>query len=207
MAERVVLLHGIWNHTPVLWPLADRLRAAGFEAETFGYPSVLGGAEWAARRLAERLRADERRGLPPAHLVGHSLGGLVSLLAARDPELPVRRIVCLGSPLTGSGAARAVQRHGLGFGMGRSARVLLQGLDAAPPQREVAVIAGTRALGLGRVFRTFDGPYDGTVAVAETRLPGIRDHLQVHASHMGLLVSRRAARAVADFLRVGRFGG
>ena len=41
----VVLLHGIWNNRPVLWPLAARLRAAGFETETFGYPSVFGGAE------------------------------------------------------------------------------------------------------------------------------------------------------------------
>lgn len=207
MTERVVLLHGIWNHTPVLWPLAERLRAAGFEAETFGYPSVLGGAEWAARRLAERLRADERRGRPAAHLVGHSLGGLVSLLAAHDPELPVRRIVCLGSPLNGSAAARAVHRHGLTFGMGRSARVLLKGLEQVPAQREVGAIAGTLELGLGRVLRTFDGPHDGTVAVAETRLPGLVDHTEVRASHMGLLVSRQAAEEVANFLRMGRFGG
>jgi len=207
MADRVILLHGIWNHTPVLWPLVERLRAAGFEAETFGYPSVLGGAELAANRLAERLRGDERRGHSPAHLVGHSLGGLVSLLAARNPELPVRRIVCLGSPLTGSGAARAVHGRGLGFGMGRSARVLLKGLEQAPPQREVGAIAGTLEVGLGRVFGTFDGPHDGTVAVAETRLPGLADHYEVRASHMGLLVSRPAAEAVASFLRTGRFAG
>jgi len=207
MTDRVVLLHGIWNHTPVLWPLAARLRAAGFEVETFGYPSVLGGAEWAARRLAERLRADECRGRPSAHLVGHSLGGFVSLLAARDPELPMQRIVCLGSPLTGSAAARAVRERGLGFGMGRSARVLLKGLEHAPMQREVGAIAGTLEVGLGRVFGTFDGPHDGTVAVAETRLPGLLDHCEVRASHMGLLVSRPAAEAVASFLRTGRFAG
>lgn len=207
MAERVILLHGIWNHRPVLWTLATRLRAAGFEAETFGYPSVLGGAERAARQLAERLRRDERQGRPPAHLVGHSLGGVVSLLAARDPELPARRIVCLGSPLTGSAAARAVQQRGLGFGMGRSAEVLLKGLEHAPAHREVGVIAGTLELGLGRVFGTFDGPHDGTVAVAETRLPGLADHCEVRASHMGLLVSRHVAGSVANFLRAGKFAG
>jgi len=207
MAERVVLLHGIWNHTPVLWPLAARLRAKGFEVETFGYPSVLGGAEAAAQQLAGKLRADARQRKAPAHLIGHSLGGLVSLLAARDIELPVQRIVCLGSPLTGSGAARAVNDRGLGFGMGRSARVLLKGLEQAPPQREVGAIAGTREIGLGRVFGTFDGPHDGTVGVDETRLPGLADHVEVRASHMGLLVSRVAAEAAVNFLRSGRFGG
>jgi pimeloyl-ACP methyl ester carboxylesterase len=207
VADRVVLLHGIWNNTPVLWPLAARLRAGGFEVETFGYPSVFGGAEAAAQQLAAKLRLDARKRKAPAHLVGHSLGGLVSLLAARDEELPVQRIVCLGSPLTGSGAARAVQGRGLGFGMGRSARVLLKGLESAPPQREIGAIAGTLEAGLGRVFGTFDGPHDGTVAVAETRLSGLVDHCEVRASHMGLLVSRVAAESVANFLRTGRFAG
>lgn len=207
MAERVVLLHGIWNNRPVLWPLAARLRAAGFETETFGYPSVFGGAEAAAQQLAAKLRLDARKRKSPAHLVGHSLGGLVSLLAAQDAELPVQRIVCLGSPLTGSGAARAVHGRGLGFGMGRSARILLKGLENAPQHREVGAIAGTLEAGLGRVFGTFDGPHDGTVAVEETRLPGLVDHFEVRASHMGLLVSRVAAEAVASFLRTGRFAG
>jgi len=207
MADRVVLLHGIWNHRPVLWPLATRLRAAGFATETFGYPSVLGGAEAAAQRLAAKLWRDARAGRPPPHLVGHSLGGLVSLLAVRDDQLPVQRIVCLGSPLTGSAAARAVRERGLGFGMGRSARLLLQGLECAPAHREVGAIAGTREIGLGRIFGTFDGPHDGTVAVAETRLPGLVDHAEVRASHMGLLLSRHAAAAVASFLRTGRFAG
>lgn len=205
MAERVVLLHGIWNNRPVLWPLAARLRAVGFEAETFGYPSVMGGADVASQQLAAKLRLDERQGRPPAHLVGHSLGGLVCLLAAQDPELPVRRIVCLGSPLTGSSAARAVHRRGLSFGMGRSARVLLKGLEHAPPQREVGAIAGTLEVGLGRVFGTFDGPHDGTVSVGETRLPGLADHAEVRATHMGLLVSRLVAEYVGHFLRSGRF--
>ena len=62
MTDSVILLHGIWNHTPVLWPLAERLRAKGFETETFGYPSVLGGAEAAAQQLAAKLRLDARKG-------------------------------------------------------------------------------------------------------------------------------------------------
>jgi hypothetical protein len=91
--------------------------------------------------------------------------------------------------------------------MGRSARVLLKGLEHAPQHREVGAIAGTLEAGLGRVFGTFDGPHDGTVAVDETRLPGLVDHFEVRASHMGLLVSRAAAEAVANFLRTGRFAG
>ena len=207
MADRVVLLHGLWNPRHVLWPLAARLRAAGFEVETFGYGSVVIGADAAAEQLAAKLRLDARRDKAPAHLVGHSLGGIVSLLAAQQAELPVQRIVCLGSPLTGSAAARGVRERGLAFSLGRSVDALQRGFECAPAGREVGAVAGTLPVGFGRAFGGFRGPHDGTVAVDETRLPGIVDHCEIHASHMGLLVSPAAAEATASFLRTGRFAG
>lgn len=199
----MILLHGIWNQPLVLQPLRQRLREQGFATETPGYASLLDGGECAAWRLAERLRLDARRGLPPAHLVGHSLGGLVALLAARDPSLPLGRIVCLGSPLAGSAAARGLVARGLRLGLGRSHALLAEGIERLPEEREIAVIAGTLPLGLGRWFGA-EGAGDGTVLLAETRLPGLRHHLEVRASHTGLVWSRAVARATAAFLRSGR---
>jgi hypothetical protein len=60
-------------------------------------------------------------------------------------------------------------------------------------------------IGLGRVLGQFDGEHDGTVAVAETELPGIAGHCVVEANHTGLLFSVEAGRLVAGFLRDGRF--
>src|SRR5690606_11631978 len=95
---RVLLVHGLWNQPWWLLPLAWRLRRLGFQVERFGYPSIVGGPEPAIEALVARLRG----GLP-CHLVGHSLGGLVAVEALRrSPDLPVRRVVCLGSPLCGS---------------------------------------------------------------------------------------------------------
>jgi hypothetical protein len=68
------------------------------------------------------------------------------------------------------------------------------------------MIAGTRALGVGRWLVRFDGPGDGTVAVSETRVPWLTDHCVHPATHTGLLVSRDVADAVDRFLRTGRFG-
>ncbi|MBP8909260.1 MAG: alpha/beta hydrolase, partial [Pseudoxanthomonas sp.] len=124
----------------------------------------------------------------------------------RAPELPVRRVVCLGSPLHGSLVARNLGRHrATAWVLGRS-RGLLQG--GCPPwqgQARVGVVAGTVARGAGRLLARFDGPSDGTVAVAETRLPGLADHCVVAASHTGLVFSREAADQAAAFLRDGRF--
>lgn len=70
---------------------------------------------------------------------------------------------------------------------------------------EIGAIAGTRRLGVGMAFARLDNPNDGVVTVAETRLPGLADHLVLPVSHSGMLFSARVAREVCAFLRAGRF--
>ena len=200
-ASRVLLLHGIWNARFWVEPLAWRLRAQGFIVEVFGYASVFGGPEVAVPDLVHRLRE-----AGPVSLVGHSLGGLVALEALRRaPELPVLRVVCLGSPLLGSGTARLLGERGWSAALGRSGGLLQQGLREWNGAAEVGLVAGTVPHGLGCLLGAIDHLSDGTVALAETRLPGLRDHCVVAASHSGLVLSAEAARQTGAFLRRGRF--
>ncbi len=186
-----------------LVPLARRLRAQGFVPHRFDYASLFHGPAPSVDRLAARLFA---LAPGPVHLVGHSLGGLIALeTLASYHGLPPGRVVCLGSPLAGSSAARGLAMNHLSPFLGRSARLLKSGLGGLPPGREVAVVAGSRAAGLGRFFAGFDGPNDGTVAVWETRLPGLAGHRVLPVSHTGLIFSEAAARLAAGFLRDGRF--
>ncbi|MCS3745570.1 pimeloyl-ACP methyl ester carboxylesterase [Xanthomonas arboricola] len=197
----VLLVHGIWNTAHWLLPLARRMRAAGLAPALFGYASVLGGPAQAVPRLIERLRASRAQ-----LLVCHSLGGLMALQALCEaPDLPVRRVVCLGSPLCGSAAARGLARRGGVWAMGRSATLLQQGFARWDGQAEIGQVAGCVPRGVGRWLAPLDGDSDGTVALAETRLPGLRDHCVVQASHSGLLRSPEAARQALVFLRNGRF--
>jgi pimeloyl-ACP methyl ester carboxylesterase len=140
-------------------------------------------------------------------VVAHSLGGLVALTALEQhPSLPVRRVVCLGSPLCGSAAAEGVARLPLvGRTLGRSRDLLRAGCTPWRGRAEVGMVAGTLPFGLGQFLGKFDGPSDGTVSVAETRLDGLADHLVVRTSHTGLVLSPNVAREVATFLREGRF--
>ena len=200
--ERVLLLHGIWNAKAWLAPLARRLRAGGFEVEVFGYPSVFGGPDVAVPRLIERLRGSE-----PLTVLGHSLGGLIALEALRsEPDLPVTRMVCLGSPLRGSDAARGLAgRAWTSPALGRSAGLLQRGFERWEGKTSVGMVAGNVPHGIGRHFARFEGESDGTVSLEETRLPGLADHCVVASSHSGLVFSVDAARQAAHFLNHGRF--
>ena len=204
MSERVVLLHGLMMRRPPLLVLAGRLRRRGFTPLLFGYSTLWENPDRAIERLAARLHA---LGPQPVHLVAHSLGGLIALetIGRYSQTLPPGRIVCLGSPLAGSAAARGLAEAHLGFIAGKSGALLRSGLGAVPGQREVGMIAGSRPVGLGRFFGHFEGDHDGTVAVSETRLSGLADHAVVDSSHSGLIFSAQVVQLTADFLETGHF--
>ncbi|KRG88284.1 Cob(I)alamin adenosyltransferase [Stenotrophomonas daejeonensis] len=196
-----MLLHGIWNSRAWIGPLAWRLRMRGFAVEVFGYSSVFGGPDVAVPQLVQRLRRGGQ-----VSLVGHSLGGLVALEALRRaPELDVPRVVCLGSPLLGSDTAKMLAGHGWMAALGRSGDLLQHGLAEWDGRAEVGLVAGSVPHGLGALMGALHGDSDGTVALAETRLPGLADHCVVQASHSGLVLSPEVADLTAAFLRAGRF--
>lgn len=210
-AGRVILVHGIWMHGNVMTPLKFRLeREHGFEAHVFSYPSVRGTVDENAALLADFI-GDFAPG--PVHLVGHSLGGVLILhmLAHYEDMLP-GRVVCLGSPLCGSRAASALRKQRWGGAvLGNTIGPCVvddsasHWAAAVAGKREIGVIAGTRAMGVGRLITTFDGPNDGTVAVAETALPDAADRVELLVTHMGMMVSREVADQAAAFLKQGRF--
>ena len=206
MADSVILVHGLWMTSLVMWPLARRLEGCGYQPVLFNYHSLRRGIEANAQAL---IRAVRQRKETRVHLVGHSLGGLVILQALQAmPALTDGRVVLLGSPVNGSGVARRMSRRQVSrWLVGRGADGLSRGICGWQGPQQVGVIAGTRALGIGHVIGGLSGPDDGTVALAETRLAGCTDTRLVGTTHTGLLVSPAAARAVCRFLAQGCFSG
>ncbi len=207
MTDHVILLHGLWMRGFALAMLDRRLMEHGFQVHRFDYLSVASTQESVLDRLRGRMLelSDETQ---TVHLVGHSLGGLLALRACSGTDtLPEGRIVCLGSPLLGSAAARAFAGWGRGGEalLGHNRQLLEQGFDRWEGSREVGMVAGRMPLGLGSVIGRFEGEHDGTVSVAETRLPGLTDHCVVESNHTSLLFSGDVARLSAEFLNHGRF--
>jgi pimeloyl-ACP methyl ester carboxylesterase len=204
MSRPVLLLHGLWMRSLALLPLQRRLRALGLACRRFDYPTIRGGPVPAIERLCAQVRA---AGPDGCDLVAHSLGGLVALQAlAAEPTLPVRRVVCLGSPLRGSMVAGRLAGWPIaGPLLGSSRELLCRGLPDWAGQAEVGMIAGSLPLGMGRVVGGLALPHDGTVCVDETCLPGLADHIALRTTHTGMLFSPLVARQAVAFMRDGRF--
>ena len=200
----VVVLHGVWLRGTETWPLRRSLRAAGYDVTLFRYRSVTADLQANAARLAEFLaqRADSS-----VHLVGHSLGGVVILEALARHSIACGRIVCLGSPLNGSGAATAIAAWPSGLRIiGKSLEeALARGAPVAPAGSDIGIIAGSRSFGTGRFFGKLSAPNDGTVTVAETMLAGASDHIVLPVSHIAMLWSPTVIRQVRSFLAEGKF--
>ena len=201
----VVLVHGIWMTGLEMSFLQHRLAAAGFSTRRFRYASLKRTPVENAAELANFIRHQEVETL---HLVAHSLGGIVVLhLFNRFSDLPPGRVVLLGSPVRGCELAHRMNgNRGFKWMLGRSGgQGLLGGAPAWAGGRDLGVIAGTLNVGVGWLFGGVEGPSDGTVSVADTRLPGTTDFHTLHVSHTGLVFSPQTAGAVGFFLKTGRF--
>jgi hypothetical protein len=205
-SETVVLVHGLWVHGVAMALMRRRIARFGYRALSYSYPSVRLSLAENAQRLA---RFCGELSATRLHFVGHSLGGLIVLrVVSETPGLPPGRIVLAGAPVAGSHAARVLR--GLPGGRLALGRSMAEWLDAEAcasiEGREIGVVAGSLSLGLGRVVAPdLPGPSDGAVSVAETRVPGMRDHIVIPVSHSGMLVSGAVARQVCAFLRDGSF--
>jgi pimeloyl-ACP methyl ester carboxylesterase len=198
----VVLAPGLWMPGAAMALLAARLSRAGYVPHVFSYH---GRSPFEVN--VERLSHFARE-LPDACFIGHSLGGVLVLeMLNRHPEIDARCALLLGAPVRGSLAGRR-------FGRYRPGRWMLGGCGPLWEERDavwrraapLGVIAGTLALGLGRVFGgRLPGENDGVVCVSETTVEGMAARALVPQGHSMLIVSGQVGRLVERFLSSARF--
>lgn len=209
--ECVVLLHGLGRSSWSMELLAARLEDAGFAVIVPGYASRAAPIETLAQVVGEARERCREQGHSPVHFVGHSLGGiLVRVWLQQGVPADVGRLVMLAPP---NGGSEIADRARDAWWYRRATGVAGQELGTAPgslPNRlaplpiDIGIIAGT--VSFEPWFSAWlPGPDDGKVAVARTRLAGMRDFLTVAHGHTFIMNGRDVARQTIAFLRAGRF--
>jgi len=197
----VVLAPGLWMPGAAMALLAARLERAGYAPHVFSYR---GRSSLDAN--VERLSHFTRQ-FPNPCFIGHSLGGVLILeMLNRHPEIDASSALLLGAPVRGCFAGRRFGRH-------RPGRWMMGGCGSLWEEREarwqraapLGVIAGTRALGLGRAFGRLPGENDGVVCVSETTVEGMAARALVPQGHSMLIVSGQVGALVERFLSGARF--
>src|SRR5262245_18407280 len=211
MKPLVVLLHGLARGHGSMAKLGTYLRAQGFETWSHTYPSRKHSITYLASALADHIA--EAAGERPLHAVTHSLGSIV-VRHLNDPRLQWTRIVMLAPPNQGSHLAAGMVRNPLfRWFYGPAASELADATAWPPPPAPFAVIAGTRSRALTNptswtMARRFPAGTrnDGTVAVEETKLPGMTAFAEVDATHTWIMDAQEARRLTLAYLQNGRFG-
>jgi pimeloyl-ACP methyl ester carboxylesterase len=201
--DPVVLVHGFLMRGRYLWPMQRWLRRLGYRAQIAGIGVNADCIDVMTDRLLRVVAGVSEEANGPVHLVGHSLGGLLARAVATRAREQVASVAVLGSPFRGlrmhpvvraaAGVVQVVIRARRGVTVRSrcltlacdclSVRALHQPAPADMPQ--LAVV--TR--------------HDGLTDWRYCMDPSTTTVVGVSGSHVGLVWSPAAYRALADHLR------
>ncbi|TVR10703.1 MAG: hypothetical protein EA401_12070 [Planctomycetota bacterium] len=183
----VLIVHGLLRSGSSCAGLLRHLRQQGHQAYTWEYASAKTPLDNAAESLRHTL--NHLHDIHRVHLITHSLGSLVVRSALAQHSHPkVRSLVSIFPPSQGSQLAERM--HGwkpyqwLTGPVGQEIRPQ-QISQLPPPNIPTMVIAGSKGWGVGRLLGVAQ-PSDGTVSVAETRLPDCEHHTVPRGHSFGM---------------------
>ncbi len=190
--------------------LAKALEGEGYVVHNIDYPTRRANIASIAKELAPDI-IERTKQAETIYAVGYSLGGLMlrELFAHHLPKQPAR-MVHLAVPNHGSEVADRL--HGIWafdrmYGpVGRDLRCG-EKLGVPPLETvsyELGVLAGDRCLD-PFCTRFLPRPHDGKVSVESTKLPGMKDHKVVHATHTFFPTHPEVIEETVHFLKHGRF--
>jgi len=206
----VILLHGLARTERSMARMQRALEQEGYRVINVAYDSRRHDiATLADKAIAPALGACTDGGR--IHFVTHSLGGiLVRHFLARHRVENLGRVVMLGPPNKGSEVVDKLRKlPGFHFINGAAGLELGTG-EASLPNRlgranfDLGIIAGTRSVNL-ILSSMIAGADDGKVSVLNTRLEGMKDHIEMGVTHSFMMRNKAVIAQVIHYLANGEF--
>ncbi|MFH1157654.1 MAG: alpha/beta fold hydrolase [Pseudomonadota bacterium] len=209
--DYVVLLHGIARTKGSMEGMGEALSQKGYVVINIDYES--------RKKKIEDLIVDIRKEIVKNHIpeakkinfIGHSMGGLIirAYINKYRPE-NIGRVVMLGTPNQGSEVADFLADNTLYRSFyGPAGQELIT--DQSDFKKifgevdyELGVIAGNCTVDPVSSF-IIPGDDDGKVAIARTRIKGMKDHIILCATHSFMPGNKQVKRQAEYFLEHGKF--
>jgi hypothetical protein len=190
--------------------LQSALTKEGFFVVNQGYPS----REYSIELLADIAIKPALNKCPKGlgvNFVTHSLGGILVRQYLSTYQINnLERIVMLGPPNKGSEIVDKLGRvpgfHFIngdaGMQLGTGPLSILHTLGKA--SFDVGIIAGTRSINwiLSSLIPSTD---DGKVSIENTKLEGMRDHIELPVTHPFMMKNQKVIAQVVLYLKTGSF--
>lgn len=208
--EVVMLLHGLGRSDRSMHRMERALIQHGYRVENIAYQSRKKPIEQLAfEAIGDALQ--KHTDADKIHFVTHSLGGiLVRQYLAHLKIANLGRVVMLGPPNQGTEIVDKLGKFPGFRWMNGDAGIQLGTVASSLPNQlggadfDLGIIAGTRSVNL-ILSSLIPGRNDGKVSVEKTKLPGMKDHLEMAVTHPFMMRNKHVIEQVVCYLQSGQF--
>ncbi|WP_299773139.1 alpha/beta hydrolase [uncultured Pseudoteredinibacter sp.] len=209
-AECVILLHGLARSSSSMEKLGLALHKEGYHVVNQGYPS----RQAAIESLSQKAISTALERCPQSYKVNfvtHSMGGILVRQYLQENVInELKRVVMLGPPNQGSEVVDKLRNvPGFHFINGDAGLQLGTGALSVPKQLgkanfELGIIAGNKSINL-ILSSLIPETDDGKVSVRNTKLEGMKDHIEMPVTHPFMMKNSSVIKQVIQFLDKGHF--